>query len=109
MDAAEVAPSVRTSGQHPARSIPSDIAGRRVTDMGWVAQWTEETTATQKRPGGRHAAVFGDGTAKSRGLCRVPAIFVFLPDRWLSPAGRLFVGVLLLVGMAVLVMRVGLG
>lgn len=29
-----------------------------------------------------------------RSFFRVPAIFVFLPDRWVLPAGRLFVGVL---------------
>ena len=44
-----------------------------------------------------------------RGLFRVPAIFVFLPDRWVVPAGRLVVGVLILVGMAVLSIRVGFG
>ncbi|MBC7173556.1 MAG: hypothetical protein H5U40_14040 [Polyangiaceae bacterium] len=27
-----------------------------------------------------------------RGLFKVPAIFVFLPDRWVMPAGRIFVG-----------------
>jgi hypothetical protein len=27
-----------------------------------------------------------------RNLYKVPRIFVFLPDRWVTPAGRLFVG-----------------
>jgi hypothetical protein len=28
-----------------------------------------------------------------RSLFKVPSIFVFLPDRWVMPVGRLFVGV----------------
>lgn len=28
-----------------------------------------------------------------RTFYRVPAIFVFLPERWVEPAGRIFVGV----------------
>jgi hypothetical protein len=45
-----------------------------------------------------------------RSLFKVPAIFVFLPDRWVMPAGRIALGVgsLALVGyIAVQVLRVG--
>ena len=27
-----------------------------------------------------------------RSMFKVPAIFVFLPDRWITPVGRVFVG-----------------
>ncbi|HTQ02562.1 MAG TPA: hypothetical protein VMI54_01855 [Polyangiaceae bacterium] len=35
---------------------------------------------------------FIEPPAPARGLFRVPSIFVFLPDRWVMPVGRLFVG-----------------
>jgi hypothetical protein len=44
-----------------------------------------------------------------RGLYRVPSIFVFLPDKWILPAGRLFVGLLLLGGLVAWVLRAGIG
>ncbi|GEM_PF-7068283 len=35
----------------------------------------------------------------------VPAILVFLPGRWIVPAGRLVLGVLILIGAGVLASR----
>lgn len=36
---------------------------------------------------------------------RVPAIFVFLPDRWVVPVGRFLVGALILIGGVVLFLK----
>ena len=36
---------------------------------------------------------------------KVPAILVFLPGRWIVPAGRLVLGVLILIGAGVLASR----
>lgn len=36
---------------------------------------------------------------------KVPAILVFLPDRWIVPVGRLVLGVLVLIGAGVLASR----
>lgn len=45
-----------------------------------------------------------------RSLFKVPAIFVFLPDRLVMPVGRLFVGVCCFVLVGVLVVKViGIG
>jgi len=35
---------------------------------------------------------FVEPPAALRSLFRVPGIFVFLPDRWVMPVGRVFVG-----------------
>jgi hypothetical protein len=40
------------------------------------------------------------------GMYKVPAIFVFLPDRWVMPAGRAFVGIVCLVGAVFFALRV---
>lgn len=37
---------------------------------------------------------------------RVPAIFVFLPDKWIVPAGRIFVGIASLVTTGIVVKAV---
>jgi hypothetical protein len=37
---------------------------------------------------------------------KVPAVFVFLPDRWVMPAGRAFVGIVCLIGAAIFALRV---
>ncbi len=41
-------------------------------------------------------------------MYKVPAVFVFLPDRWVMPAGRAFVGVVCLVGAVIFALRVAL-
>jgi hypothetical protein len=41
-----------------------------------------------------------------RSMYKVPAIFVFLPDRWVMPAGRVFVGLVCLVGAIFFALRV---
>ncbi len=40
-----------------------------------------------------------------RSFFRVPGIFVFLPDRWVMPAGRIFVGICSLVVVAILIVK----
>ena len=46
---------------------------------------------------------FVEPPAVLRSFFRVPAIFVFLPDTWVKPAGRVFVGLccFLVAGMMV--------
>jgi hypothetical protein len=53
------------------------------------------------------AFAFRDPPEPVRSLFRVPAIFIFLPDRLMIPAGRLFLGVssLALVGYLVTLFR----
>jgi hypothetical protein len=41
-------------------------------------------------------------------LYKVPAIFVFLPDRWVVPAGRVFLGIVCLVGAVIFAARVAM-
>jgi hypothetical protein len=42
-----------------------------------------------------------------RSLFRVPAIFIFLPDRWTMPVGRLFVGACCFIVAGVLIVKLG--
>ncbi len=41
-------------------------------------------------------------------LFRVPAIFVFLPERWVMPAGRLFVALCCFFVAGMMVWRIGI-
>jgi hypothetical protein len=49
---------------------------------------------------------FVEPPAALRSLFKVPAIFIFLPDRLVMPVGRLFVGVCCFVLVGVLVVKV---
>jgi hypothetical protein len=52
--------------------------------------------------------VFKEPPASVRHFFRVPGIFVFLPEKWVMPAGRLFAGLAGLGLTIFLVYRLGL-
>jgi hypothetical protein len=51
---------------------------------------------------------FKEPPSALRSFFRVPAIFIFLPDRWVMPVGRLFVGACCFFVAGILVVKVGL-
>jgi hypothetical protein len=48
---------------------------------------------------------FVEPPAFFRSFFRVPSIFVFLPDRWIMPAGRVFVGLVTLGTVGYLIVK----